>query len=382
MKHIALLMLLLSLASCNQNGLAVGSAVKNFFMTPVNAVKGIFTDASYKNKREATLDEEGQNDVGEVRYCVDNNGMPIDEKDLSMLDDLSQNVLTSACQCQPWGTCPVAVCPCANLCPQGFDIFRHPAGVTAKTLSTEANGLAFRNGDTVTQHEETQGYCWGHARMTSQFNRLAFFKADTPAPFDLNSGSADEQLKAVEYYKDLIDDIVDNKATDIPGFADLASFSDHPALQSHIGDKVAQGWAKQAMSWQGLFTSIDGQQKSNETYQKLFRDVKERVDMHMQPTIVFTERKSPFMTHALLVSHYEVANDGQVKLCLRDNNYSEANAATCSDHMTIHPTNGLIYNRWGEIGSIKLAHNENADAAAQAESLKKKCQREKGCAQE
>jgi hypothetical protein len=143
---------------------------------------------------------------------------------------------------------------------------------------------------------------------------------------------------------------------------------------------MARGWADQAMSWQGLFTAADGRKQSNESYSKLFTDVKERIDLHMQPTIVFTSRGSPFTTHAVLVSHYETLPGGSLKLCLRDNNHSESRAATCRDNMMIDPGLGLVYSAWGEIGSAKLAHNDNADAAAQAASLERKCSDEKGCA--
>ncbi len=373
------LLVLLFLGGCDQTGLAVGSAVQNFLTTPIDAVSDLFSDAAYNRRREATLAQQEVEGEGEIRYCVDPTGTPIPASDLSTLDGLAQGLRSEACQCVPWGDCPTQVCACGSLCPRGFDIFRHPAGVTTKTLSTQSNGLAFRN-ESVGQHEMTAGYCWGHARLTSQFNRLSFFKPDQPAPYNIRSTNAAEQERAVEYYKDLIDKIVDNKAVDIPGYADLESLSDDPALQSYLGDKMARGWADQAMSWQGLFTAVDGSQQSNESYSRLFADVKERIDMHMQPTIVFTSRGSPFMTHAVLVSHYETLPDGKLKLCIRDNNHPEFMAASCQDSMIIDPSNGLEYSAWGDIGSAKLAHNENADAAAQAASLQRKCSSEKGCA--
>lgn len=373
------LLAFLLLTSCDQTGLGVTSAVKNFFTTPVDAVSGIFSDAAYNRRREATLAQQETEGEGEIRYCVDPTGTPLPLDQMNSLDGLAQGLRSEACQCVPWGDCPKQVCACGSLCPRGFDIFRHPAGVTAKTLSTPANGLSFRN-ESVGQYEMTGGYCWGHARLTSQFNRLAFFKPDEPAPHDIKSSNPEEQERAVKFYKGLIDKIVDNKAVNIPGYQDLQTLSDDPALQSYLGDKMAKGWADQAMSWQGLFTAVDGRKQSNESYSRLFTEVKQRIDMHMQPTIIFTSRGSPFMTHAVLVSHYETLPDGRMKLCLRDNNNPEYRAATCQDSMMIDPSNGLEYSAWGDIGSAKLAHNENADAAAQAASLQRKCSREKGCA--
>jgi hypothetical protein len=372
------LLLLLALSACDQTGLGVGSAVQNFFTTPIDAVSSVFSNAAYKRRREATLKQQEEEGTGEVRYCVDPTGAAIPLGDLNALDGLAQGLRSQACQCVAWGDCPSAVCACEALCPKGFDIFRHPAGATTKSLSTPSNGLAFRNED-VGQYEMTSGYCWGHARLTAQFNRLAFFKPELPAPFDIRSSNPVEQERAVKYYQRLIDKIVDNKAVDIPGYADLESLSDDPALQSYLGDKMAKGWADLAMSWQGLATTLDGRKQSNETYGKLFTEIKERIDMHMQPTIVFTSRGSPFQTHAVLVSHYETLPGGNLKLCLRDNNNPESRAATCQDSMVIDQSNGLEYSAWGDIGSAKLAHNENADAAAQAASLERKCSDEKGC---
>ena len=157
------------------------------------------------------------------------------------------------------------------------------------------------------------------------------------------------------------------------------SLSEYPAFQSYIGDKVAKSWADNAMSWQALSSGLGSKILSNEKYTKVFSDIRERVDMNMQPTIVFTSRGSKFFTHAVLVSHYEELQDGSVKLCLRDNNNSELNASDCTDSMTIDPEKGLIYSAWGEIGSISVAHNENPDANAQVASLKEKCKKENKC---
>jgi hypothetical protein len=377
MKFWGLLALLL-LGACDQNGFGVGTAVKNFFMTPVDALSGVFTDAAYQRRRDATLAQQEEEGTGEIRYCVDPTGAPIPLDEMNSLDGLAQGLRSEACQCVPWGDCPKQVCACGSLCPRGFEIFRHPAGVTTKALSTLANGLSFRN-VSIGQHEMTAGYCWGHARLTSQFNRLAFFKPEEPAPHDINSTDPAEQERALKFYKDLIDKIDNNKAVNIPGYPDLQSFSKDPAIQSYLGDKMAKGWANQAMSWLGLFTAVDGSKQSNESYLRLFTEVKERIDMHMQPTIVFTSRGSAFVTHAVLVSHYETLPGGKLKLCLRDNNKPEERAASCEDSMVIDPTNGLEYSAWGEIGSAKLVHNENADATAQAASLERKCSDEKGC---
>ena len=381
MRALLLIMLLFNLVSCNQVGLGVGSAVKNFFTTPIKAVEGLISGADYEDKKEETIKNKKNSSETVMEYCLDEAGQPVDKSELSSIDLLQKNIRTLACKCQPWGDCPTNICSCGIQCPTGFDIFKHPGDMTPKKLSTPENGLSFRNGYVPSKHSQTQGYCWGHARVTSQFNRLGFFKPGVKPPHNIWSRDSEEQDNAIEYYKKIIDQVSNNKAVDIPGFPDLKTMSEHPALQSYIADKVAQTWADHAMSWQGVKTAIGTGQKSNADYKKIFSEVKERLDMNMQPTIVFTARGSNFLTHAVLVSHYEVLNNGDIALCLRDNNNPERNAASCADRMTINPTQGLVYSdpMFGKIGDINIAHNDKSDASAQADALREKCLKEKDC---
>lgn len=386
-KLAVILILLLVLVACDQNGLGAWNATKNFFMTPINAVQSLWTNARYSSMEGKTEFDEQK--AEELRYCHSADGKPIVGKELAEMENLSEKVMALSCQCQPWGDCPLDVCSCERQCPENFKIFKRPNHKPIKNMTRMMNGLAFRNGNTPGQHEETQGYCWGHANITSQFNRLAFFKPGTKAPHDLKSSDPTEENRAISYYKDLIDKITSNEATDIPGINNLFELSSHPALQSYIGDKVANTWAKNAMSWQGLGTALSSKEQLTYTYELLIEDVKKRIDMNMQPTIVFTSRDSPFMTHATLISHYETSPDGGIILCVRDNNYSEQGAANCANPMKIVPGKGLVYNgsltQKGEmiggmeVGGIRLAHNENADALTQAESLRKKCSSERDC---
>lgn len=388
MKRLLWILALLMLASaCNQNGLGVWNATKNFFATPINAVKSFFTDASYEYKKSRT----GYNSASaeDIRYCAGSDGSPIMGEKLSELEKLSDEVMATTCQCRPWGDCPTNVCPCERQCPNDFKIFERPEHQPIQNLTTIENGLAFRNGSTPGDYEETQGYCWGHANLNSQFNRLAFFNPEQKPPYDIQSSDPAEQQRAVEFYKKVIDQINNNEVAEIPGFKNLHQFSSHPALQSYIGDKVAKTWANKAMSWQGLGVALSSKEQLTHRYELMFEDIKSRIDMNLQPTIVFTSRGSPFFTHATLVSHYEILPNGSTRLCIRDNNYPDDWARKCNNPMEIVPGRGLVYNGaiktdgtmigGMEIGGISLAHNENADTLAQAESLKQKCLNDRDC---
>lgn len=375
-RFFGIMAILLLLTSCDQNGLGAWNATKNFFATPINAVKSLFTDISFGNKKSNT--EYNTDRPEEIRYCAGSDGAPITGEKLTELEKLSDEVMAITCKCRPWGDCPTGVCPCERQCPNDFKIFERPENQPIQNLTSHENGLAFRNGSTPGNYEETQGYCWGHANLNSQFNRLAFFQPEKAPAHNIQSTDPIEQQKAVDYYKAIIDKINNNEATVIPGFKNLLQLSSHPALQSYIGDKVAKSWASKAMSWQGLGTSLSTKQQLHYTYELLFEDVKSRIDMNLQPTIVFTARSSAFYTHATLVSHYETKSDGKIKICLRENNYSENDNRQCKHSMHLDPVKGLMYGSM-EVGGAEIAHNENADTLAQAESLKQKCLNDRDC---
>ena len=378
---LRLMLVVVFIAACNQVGLGVGSAVKNFFMSPVREVSKIFSNQEYRKQRDLSLAAGLVQQEQEIRYCIGDNGQPIPQENVSDLEDLQNSVRNLTCQCKAWGSCSKDICPCESLCPEGFGIFRRFAEST-KSLSGVENGLSFRNGSIPSKHTETNGYCWGHAKVTSQFNRLAFFKPDLAPPHDLNSTDEAEQNRAFEFYKDLIDKVNKNQATDIPGFRNLNELSSNPAFESYLGDKVAKTWANEAMSWQGLGAITNARKQSQSKYQEVINQVKERIDLNMQPTIVFNPRGEGMYSHAVLVSHYETRPDGSVKLCIRDNNYPESNAQSCRDQMWLHPERGLVYDQGGgleDVGNITIAHNENADALSQSSSLRAKCRREKSC---
>jgi hypothetical protein len=378
MKHSFLIFaaLIFLMSGCNQTGLGAWNATKNLITSPINSVKNIFTDSSYENKKSKTEDNADKEES--IRYCAGSDGSPITGDQLSEIEKLSDKVMATNCKCRPWGDCPTGVCACEKQCPNDFKIFQRPETQPIESLTRLENGLAFRNNSTPSNYAQTQGYCWGHANITAKFNRLSFFNPQKIPPHDIQSSSPTEQQKAIDYYKGLIDQIADNEATEIPGFRNLHQFSSHPALQSYFGDKVAKTWAKNAMSWQGLGTALTTKKQTDQNYERLFADVKSRLDMNLQPTIVFTYRSSSFHTHATLVSHYEMLPDGKMKLCLRDNNYREELNGLCNHSMQIDPTRGLLYQN-KEIGGVKIAHNENADTLAQAESLKQKCMNQRDC---
>jgi hypothetical protein len=355
--------------------MGAGKAVKNLVTSPYQGIKQAVTDHQYDNIEEATIDQKKNGPKYYDVRCKRSSAKA--GSDLGIFADLQDHIREQVCSCRPWGTCTTQECACEKLCPDNFDIFQRQE--IEKNTLTE-NSLAFRNTRGIADnYEMTQGFCWGHASVTSKFNRLAFFKGDKKPPYDLNSPNSAIQDKAVKYYKDLIDKVVNNETVDIPGFKNLNELSDHPSFDGYLGDKVAESWGDRAMSFQGAGVALKSGAQSKKANKKFFNDVKKKIDLNQQPQIVFTKGGAKFMTHAVLVSHYKEDSNGNLTLCVRDNNYSPYSNHKCSNRMYLKPDGSVQYNRWGSIGGISVAHNDNGDALEQFKALKERCGKEKGC---
>lgn len=228
--------------------------------------------------------------------------------------------------------------------------------------------------------EGTNGYCWGHASVTSQFNRLASFDSEDTSMIDQLNEAPDspKRIEALNYYKSAIDDIIDNKVATFSGFPNLYELSGHPDLESYLATEIAKQWAHRAMTIQGVRTALGIGAMSRENSVSFLEEIAQKIDNHQQPQIVFTSQGQIGRTHALLVSHYERTDEGLV-LCLRDNNYSPMSNETCSNKMELNEEGGLSYGPWGKLGRAALAHNDNSDALKQFRSLKEECDKQQGC---
>ena len=212
----------------SQATIAIEKGIENVVTLPFQLVKGSIRKKKY-NKLEISSEQKYQE-----MLCRTKTTQPILNKETSIEDFIA---IQKKVQCD-------------QVCSKTFDLLnRRPLAENSK----RENSLAFRNGDSVSdKYEVSQGFCWGHSSVTSQFNRLAFFESEKKAPFDLHSDDVQEKERAVEYYKKLIKDITKNRVREIPGFANLHEFSSEPLLQSYFGDRVARAWAKRAISLTGL----------------------------------------------------------------------------------------------------------------------------------
>ncbi len=375
--NILSLALLLLFTSCNQDMLGAGYAVKNLVSKPFQAVGNYLSDSAYEDLEEKASKAPIPTECWVKRKSV----LPGMEGIQNITDAIRENV----CSCVPWGSCSVDECPCSRMCPEGFEIFKRPDLKKMSDLTTRDNSLSFRNGGGGGDIEATQGFCWGHASVTSKFNRLAFFDENAKPKYSLNSKDRSEQSKALSYYKELIDNIVDNKPTKFPGIKNLRELSGVPGLESYIADKVAHSWANRAMSTQGLSVGLATGAMKREESEKFFKVIKEKIDNNQQPQIVFTKKNKMMETHAVLVSDYIIDKNGKTILCIRDNNRYRSRIdrtkESCSDRMVINSDGGVYYSGWRDLGGVELAFNDNPDTLTQIENLKDHCDKEKGCGQ-
>lgn len=374
-KIALLLLIVLSTASCkNQNTLGAVTAVKNLFKTPFTAISNGISNSQYNsisdrdNKKESIPSE-----------CWVKRKTPIEN--LSDIEKIANAVRGNVCSCVPWGSCTTLECPCSRMCPNNFDIFKRPGIKSTGQLSFRENSLPFRNGGGGSSITATQGFCWGHASVTSKFNRLAFFKENKKPKHSLTPSTFEKYKKGLDYYKGLVDKIIDNEPVEIPGFKNLNDFASEPGIQEYIADQVAESWADRAMSFSGLGVAMQSKPASKKDNEKFFSDVMKKVDQNQQPQIVFTSKGAKFATHAVLVSHYEKRRDGSTKICIRDNNIrrKKGPALDCSDYMVMSKDGSVYYNRWGDLGGLTVAFNENPDSLDQFNNLKEKCDKDKGC---
>lgn len=372
------------MAQSNQQQLAVMNAVTNFFESPFEAIANANARRKFQKVASETLATENAVSPATTVQC-DPSGAPLPE---SALSDLL-NIPHISCQCEAWGTCVKEACACKVLCPDNFHIFRRNGMTSVQSLTNEDDSLAFRNYTDPEPVEgrirSTNGICWGHAAVTQKFNRVAFFKPDSRPPYQINSSNPDERKKAIRFYKKLIDDVIDNKASEIPGYANLKAFSDDPEFSNYFKDKVTREWADRAMSWQGLRVAISDEPQPREHNERIFAEARRRLTLNQQPNLVFTEENRRFFTHASLISHEETIN-GKTVLCMRDNNYDESFNAICGSYVYVNPEGKLMHSiQYGmarmerTIAAVDLAFNDERDAMKQMKSLYKKCTSEKGC---
>ncbi len=209
--------------------------------------------------------------------------------------------------------------------------------------------------------------------MTAKFNRLGFFNPGRA----ISAPASSRQWR--DHYRKLIRRIRNNEATDIPGFANLREFSEHPSIQEMIKDEIKDEWGSKAMTFGGLGVALQSKAMSPASSRSLVSGLVHRIANYQSPQIVFTMRNQAFDTHTVLASAVRRQSDGSTWICLRDNNSSGDNRKGCDNRLIVHETGEVSSTKYGDIGGVVVGANENADTVAQIHSLVAKCRGDKKC---
>ena len=397
-KKIFLVLLSLLLITSCDNQLVQGFAygLKNLISTPVRILRKItdsITGNTYENfeKKSEKLQEEKKDDeiivvcnsgVNE-KYVLGENTTTLDD-----LKDIKDNLVGQICTCKVWGTCSEELCSCGKLCPKSFELFKRDNIKELKDYSKKENSLAFLNDRKVFNNKINAdgffGVCTGFPPLISKFNRLALFDKNSKPSYNLDSDDEEEQKKAMRYYKNLINRISDNNVTKIPGFANLHDFSEHPAIQEILKDKVIDEWGDINMRPERLgvwFKEMDSIAEDGPVSPRraiktknTFVDIKERLDNFMQPAI---HMRTSLGLHEVLVSHYTEDEEGNITLCTRDSNPPLEEDKECSRPLWINKEGRIMSDKHGKIANIGISDTEDSNVVAQINSLHKHCEKEK-----
>lgn len=377
---------LIVMSSQNQTVIGIENALENLITTDKRGLVEAFSSIAYDDIVERHNNLRGRNLLQHQRrghilnYCPANGTDSSPLPEVPLLDSLAQSIRDTACKCVAWGNCPKSVCACNKLCPNNFDIFkRKPREGAIQSLTTKENSLSFRNTSSAFQDNKmTNGYCWGHAAMTTKFNRLADFKEDDKRMLNmLSSPNRRFRAQARDYYKKIIHDISNNKVKTIPGFKNLYEFSKNPTIQRLIATQITDEWGENAMTFSGLGVALSSGKMSKKKSEEFMVDVLHKLGHSQQPQIVFTQRGERFATHTVLVSHF-IRENGKIIFCIRDNNYSPESNRACRNRMTMGDDGGMEY-RGEKLGKAMVAHNDDEDALAQFNNLRYDCLSKRGC---
>ncbi len=323
------LLLTLILISC-QTWVATKNMATNIITAPISWVKSGYnaiTGNTYKSYvKETDEKSEGSSEIKLKSDCLYKVGDKVLTEDAfnGLSDDLKK-VAEVVCSCKAWGDCPAGeACSCDTLCPDDLSIFDHPDNKSFD--SSDDNCLAFRNNpyeDAYSDNPMTAGYCWGHASMTSKFNRLGFFRPNQEVPCVSDKTCEEGDERWLSYYEKIIYDIKHNIPREIPAFPNLKDFSSsYPSLELALGNAVANEWGEKSMTRQGVGQVLrGGKPMSSKKVDKLFERVQTNERFKLNTQLLFSPKNKGMSAHVVLATKAYIENGIRI-ICIRDSNTS------------------------------------------------------------
>jgi hypothetical protein len=366
LKHFCLLFIILA-SSCNQNYLGVGHALKNAASLPLEGLRSAHQYVTGQN--HSTLGERTRR-AHEIRLPEINLCAPESSDDMTAL---FEGVRDQLCTCREWGTCTAPMCPCDTLCPNHYGIFRRP-GVEPEHFARFENNLAFVNGRGVYEDSRfpmTGGYCWGHTVVNQQLYRLGFFEPEASPPH------ADGSREWINFYRDIITDIRNNKPRAIPGFSSIQEFTDHPSIQEHlVNNVIPHAWASSAMSITGLRTIAGSRRSMDEnSSRRLVDEIRESLDVfNVNPKLLFKNKDDNSSVHIVAVASIRDEGD-RITLCMNDSSMPAIYNDSCLSNAIVYPDGRITYSPWygAEIVSVSIPSHEQSEMIQQQRNLYTYC---------
>jgi hypothetical protein len=162
----------------DQVSLTIESLFENLLTLPVEILEDLAGNMNFYYYMDQYNQEKAEKGRRSQNSCV-----PLDGVLPRGVKYYTNSLQEKVCTCKAWGECPpMETCPCEKLCPMDFSLFDREDN---KSLDlSPQNALPFRNSSVAkvsgkqvfSKYPMTQGYCWGHANVSSKFNRLASFR--------------------------------------------------------------------------------------------------------------------------------------------------------------------------------------------------------------
>lgn len=174
---------------------------------------------------------------------------------------------------------------------EAFDIFKI---FQDKREPKIENDLSFENDsyDFSSLLDAQYGVCMGVSSVIRKFNMLAYFDINNQDGRDVPLRHENEK-KWRAYYEGLIDRVMNNMPTIIPGFYDLEDLSSHGNFYTYLQKHSLDQWALNNLTLRGGLREMLGGLIKNRFSKKkglrLYRQLRKRLSLHYNPKVYLTQ---------------------------------------------------------------------------------------------
>ncbi len=261
-----------------------------------------------------------------------------------------------------------------------FDVFesrtfRHAPNLDF-SLAFENHNMGFE--DAKIKNDQ-YGFCLGVTTELRKFNLLAFY--DSENKFGAKVPNKETHYEEwLDFYKDLIDDVMRNRPVIIPGFKGLNEFSGTEGIKDYMVRHVMNQWAtKNATLYSGLYQMLWGVKRnySKREADKLYYEVKERIERKYPPRLFLSKKNfdQPLFggQYIHIMQAFEITEmkaDGSYKIGVWhiNNKWDKA-----TYYIEVR-ANGTAWMEWRDLGELDIVPGDDAEIAEMVKNLTPFCQ--------